>query len=54
MNIAKLNIFRGFHLRRKIIAAYQGAIEFVSSEEGRLFRARSRTATTTTTTTTTK
>jgi len=28
MNIAKLNIFRGFHLRRKIVAAYQQHVDY--------------------------
>ena len=28
MNIANLNIFRGFHLRRKIVAAYQQHIDY--------------------------
>jgi hypothetical protein len=28
LNIAKLNIFRGFHLRRKIVAAYQQHVDY--------------------------
>ena len=28
MNIARLNIFRGFHLRRKIVAAYQQHVDY--------------------------
>jgi hypothetical protein len=28
MNIAKLNIFRGFHLRRKIVAAYRQHVDY--------------------------
>jgi len=28
MNIAKLNIFRGFHLRRKLVAAYQQHVDY--------------------------
>lgn len=28
MNIAKLNVFRGFHLRRKIVAAYQQHVDY--------------------------
>ena len=36
---------------KQAVAELQGAIKFVSSEEGRLFRARSRTTKTTTTTT---
>jgi hypothetical protein len=28
MNIASLNIFRGFHLRRKIVAAYQQHVDY--------------------------
>jgi hypothetical protein len=37
---------------KQVITEVQAAIKFVTSHEGRLFRARSRTATTTTTTTT--
>ena len=37
---------------KQVVTEVQGAIKFVNSQEGRLFRARSRTATTTTTPTT--
>ena len=37
---------------KQVVREVQGAVKFVNSEEGRLFRARSRTASTTTTTTT--